>query len=244
MLPALAGMLALTACGATGAGTDDATGTDTAAPDATASSSPTEGDGDDAAAGGADCLEGEWDGDLEAAEDRATGALDLGDLQVEPEVSVSGASVVAFDGSTMTTEFQDQVTEVLLAVDGEQGGQEIVVTVRLDGTVEGAYTVDGDTLSITDVDVSGLESEVTAELGGEEYDLPGVEALGGDSYAVDQELTFACDEEELRLTPVADVDLGDDATSSPEPSGSPDATTDPDEDGTELDALTQVLTRR
>lgn len=245
MLPALAGMLALTACGATGAGTDDATGTDPAAPDTTASSSPTQGDeDDDAAAGGADCLEGEWDGDLEAAEDRATGALDLGELQVEPEVSVSGTSVVAFDGSTMTTEFQDQVTEVLLAVDGEQGGQDVVVTVRLDGTVEGSYTVDGDTLSITDVDVSALESEVTAELGGEEYDLPGVEALGGDSYAVDQELTFECDDEELRLTPVADVDLEDGATASPDSTESPDATTDPDEDATELDALTQVLTRR
>jgi hypothetical protein len=255
MLPALAGVgiLTLAACGATG----DGTGTDptaTTTPDATGSPSPTQDD--DATAGGADCVEGEWDGDLEAAERRVVDSLDLGALEVEPEVSVSGESIVEFDGSMMTTEFQDQVTEVLLAVDGEQGDQEVMVTVRLDGTLEGTYTVSGDTLSVTDVDVSGLESEVTAELAGEEYDLPGVEALGSDSYAVDQEFTFECDDEELRLTPVADVDLEDggtaspdptespDATTSPDPTESPDATTAPDDDETELDALTQVLTRR
>jgi hypothetical protein len=248
MLPALAGVgvLTLAACGATGgtSGTDPTATT----PDATTSPSPTQDD-DTGTAGGADCVEGEWDGDLEAAERRATDSLDLGEFEVEPDVSVSGDSIYTFDGSTMTTEFEDQVTEIVLAIDGEQDDQEIVVTVRLDGEVEGSYSVDGDTLAITDVDVSGLESEVTAELGGEEYDLPGVEALGSDSYAVDQEFTFACDDDELRLTPVADVDLEDDSTASPDPTDSPEATESPDattspDDETELDALTQVLTRR
>ncbi len=257
MLPAMAGVgiLALGACTATETGGTTTTTSPSSAPSPAAS--PTDDDDASASGGGAECVEGEWDGDLEAAERRAVQSLDLGEIEIEPEVDVSGDTVVTFDGSTMTTEFEDQVTEIVLAIDGEQDAQEIMVTVRLDGALEGTYTIEDDTLSVTDVDVSGLESEVTAELGGEEYDLPGVEALGGDSYAVDQEFTFTCDEEELRLTPVADVDL--DASASPEPTESPDddasgedssddespePSESPDAGETELDPLTQVLTRR
>lgn len=220
-LPALAGVgiLTLAACGATGegAGTDDPTAT---APETTesASPSPTEDDDDATASGGADCVEGEWDGDPEAAERQAVASLELGDYEIDPSVSVSGATVVEFDGSTMTHEFEDQVSEIVLLVEG----QEVMATLRLDGTLEGEYTIDGDTLSVTDVDVSGLESEVTAELAGAEYDLPGVEALGADRYAADQEFTFECTEDELRLTPVASAM----------------------DDSEELDDLTHVLTRR
>lgn len=218
-LPALAGVgiLMLAACGAT----DDGAGTDptAATPDTTelTSPSPTQEE-DGATAGGDDCVEGEWDGDPEAAERQAVASLQLGEYEVDPEVSVSGSTVVTFDGSRMTHEFEDQVSEIVLMVEG----QEVMATLRLDGTLEGDYTTDGDTLAVTGVDVSGLESEVTAELAGAEYDLPGVEALGADRYAADQEFTFECTEDELRLTPVASAM----------------------DESEELDDLTHVLTRR
>jgi hypothetical protein len=238
MLPAIAGVgiLTLGACGATedGAGTNPTADAPamTESPEPTPTETDDSDDSDDSAmaSGGADCIVGEWEGDIEAAERRAVDSLNLGEIAVDPEVSISGDTVIEFDGSTMITEFEDQMTEILLALDGTGGAQEVMVSVRLDGTTEGDYTVDGDRLSITGVDVSGLESEVTAELGGEAYDLPGTESLDRDSYAVDQEFTFTCDDEELRLTPVAPADL-EEGTAEPG-------------DETEVDDATQVLTRR
>lgn len=247
MLPALAGagILLLGACADTGGGTAGDTDAPTA-PDTTSSPSPTEDDDEDddtVASGDAGCVEGEWDGDLEAIERQTLEALDVGEFQADPDVTVTGEHVIEFDGSTMTTEYDDQVTEVVLMVDGGGTEQEVLLTVRLDGTVEGTYTVDGDTMSVTDLDVSGLESEVRAEVAGQQYDLPGTDALDRDSYAVDQRFAFDCNDDELRLTPLADgdlEDLADDATSSPDPTESPDATGSE----TRLDELTQVLTRR
>lgn len=230
-IPAVAaGFLTLTACttgGTTGTATPDV---DEATPGTTTDASPTETAAD--ADGVGECLEGEWAGNLRIAERTTLGTLQVGDLEVEPEVETSGESLVTFDGSTMTTEYQDQTTTVSLSPADAEG--ELVITTTLNGSTSSSYTVEGETLTVDDVDVSDLTTENTADLGGTEYDLPGLEDTQAESFAVDTAFTVDCSEDELRLTPVVDeVPL-------PDETDAPDA---PDEDDVE-EALEMVLTRR
>lgn len=230
-LPAMAvGALALTAC------SDGGAATSTPSPDAgtasptEASPEPTQTESTTATGGAtAECLEGEWEGDLRTAETSTLGTLQLGELEVEPEIESSGQSVLTFDGSEMTTEYQDQTTTVSLSP--PDGGGELVVTTTLNGTTTGSYAVEDDALTVTEVDVSDLTTENTATLGGSEYELPGLEETQADTFAMDTRFTVDCSEDELRLTPVADdVPM-------------PDDTAAPAEDEVE-DALEMVFTRR
>lgn len=227
-LPVMAaGLLALTSCTAVMEDTDSTAspGTGGSSPTASPTSSPSP-----TASADAECLEGEWEGDLRAAERSALQTLQLGELQVEPEVETSGESWVTFEDDTMTTEYREQSTTVTLTP--ADSDQELVATMTLDGTTTGSYTVEGDTLTVTDLDLSDLTTQNTAQLGGQEYELPGLEDVQADTLPVDTEFTFECSEDELRLTPVVD-----DVPTPAQTEGAP---------GTEdvQDALTQVLTRR
>jgi hypothetical protein len=207
---AVAGMFALTACG-NGGTTDTAPATpDTQESPDTGTDTDTDMDTDTGTdtdmRAGDECVEGEWDADLEAAERRVVDSFALGDLQIEPEVDVTGETIVTFEGDEMTTEFNDQVTTLTLVLEDDE---EISAEATLNGSTTATYMIEGDTLRIMDVDVSQLDSEVVAMLGDEEYDLPGVEALGADAQAVEAEFTYTCSDDELRLTPVVDEEVAE-----------------------------------
>lgn len=232
-IPAVAvGLLTVASCTA-----DTGTETDAPSPDTSETATPVATDppsspsptaGDTGTTDAAQCLEGEWEGELWGAQDGALGTVGLGELQVEPEVATSGDSWVSFEDSTMTSQYEDRTTTVTLASEDALG--EVVVTAVLDGTVTGTYTAEGDTLTVSQVDVSGLTAENRAELAGQDYDLPGLEGADLDTLAVDTTFTFECSQDELRLTPT-DVPVPDAAE------GEVDA-------GEVEDAVELVLTRR
>lgn len=210
--------LGLAACGGdadTGATPDPATempDTETEAPD-----SP-----EPEAQGGDECLQGDWEGDLRIAE-RELGTLEVGDVEVAPEVESSGTTIVSFANGTMTTEYDDQTTTVTFALDE---AQDVTATATLNGTTEGTYAIEGDTLTVTEIDISGLTADLTAELAGEEYELPGLEQVQ-DTFAADASFTYECADDTLRLVPETEQ-LPDEEL----------------EDEVDEDALEIVLTRR
>lgn len=235
---AAAAVLALASC-AGDAGTDAGTGTGTEATTPAADDDGAGGDAaeEDAAEGDgaqgdlAECVEGEWDGDLRAAGEGTLGSLELGELRVEPEVETDGDAWVTFDGTTMTTDYRDRTTTVTLSPVDAEG--EVVLTTTLDGSTSSSYTVDGDTLTVGDVDVSDLTTDTTVQLDGEDYSMPGLEDVDADTVTVGTAFDVTCTEDELRLVPR----VGDVADAAPDEAG------DVDEEELES-ALEQVLTRR
>ena len=164
---------------------------ETMEPDGT--TSPT---GDAAAGAGADCLLGEWTADIDATEEVRVSAPGLEDL--DPRATVTGEATVTFDESTMTTEYDNQVTELTLTLEGS----EVVVTTTFNGTVTSSYTATDTELTVTDVDVDDLDVETTTTMGGQETelapDLQGAEMFGTDLSGVSD---YTCDEGRLEITP-------------------------------------------
>ncbi|MCU1432126.1 MAG: hypothetical protein JWP95_1231 [Actinotalea sp.] len=195
---ALAALL-LTGCSATG------TGDETPEPSASAATEPSpstepgdsadETDGASASGAGPECLEGEWVSDLGATRELKLSAPGLEDL--DPTAEVTGTSRVTFDGSTMTTEYEEQVTELTLTVEG----LEVVVTTTLDGTVSAAYTATESEIDVSEVDIEGLTVETTATAGGADTELPvdqDIETFGVDLSGVSD---YTCDDQALEITP-------------------------------------------
>lgn len=192
--PAL-GVLLLAACSGGG-------GEPTPSPDVMEESpEPTEpAEDDDAAAGsgGAACLVGEWEADVDVIRQNAVSAPGLEAFGAEGVVT--GTSVTTFDGSTMTTVYDNQQTELSWTLEG----QEFRTVAAYDGTISGAYTATDGELSITAVDTSGLTFSSTTFVNGEPFELPGIaeEIEGG--FAMGGESTFTCAGGELRIQPVVE----------------------------------------
>jgi len=153
-----------------------------------------------AGAGDTACLEGSW---LYTGEEFArtfeemmsqAGGPDIGD------VSASGSSVMTYDGSTFTQVFGPQ--EMTISVDA--GGMAMEMVMTMSGTSTGSYTVDGDLMTIDDVDTSGYT--MTSKVLVDGKDLDGID-LGLDDMIKDAGTTrgtvrFGCVGDELTLVPV------------------------------------------
>ena len=148
-----------------------------------------------AAADGDDCLEGEWTADLEAIRDATLSAPGMAEL--DPEVEVSGESWVTFADGVMTTEYDQQNTEVAMAMEG----QEIVSTSTYDGTMTASYTAADGTLEVSDVDMSGVEIDSTTTLNGEALEVPDLDDLETTGMDLGVSSTYTCEGDELSLTP-------------------------------------------
>ena len=115
----------------------------------------------------ATCLRGEWTPDADAQ----LAAIDdmLATMGVTGSATISGESVTTIDATTITTTYDDQLTELTMEVDG----QTMVSSSRMDGTLSQAYTLDGDVLTARAGDMSAVQVESTVTLDGQE--LPGVD---------------------------------------------------------------------
>ena len=153
MLASALGVLLLAACSG-GGGEPTASPDDDVAEETTEPSEPPEDDDDaTAGSGGAACLEGDWEADVDVIEQNAVSAPGLDVFGAE--AVVTGTSMTSFDGSTMTTVYSDQKTEVSWALEGQQ----VQTVAGYDGTITGAYTATDTELTITSIDTSGLTFE-------------------------------------------------------------------------------------
>lgn len=209
---ALGATLLLAACSA-GAGGDEPSAEPTAAEEEP--SEPAAEPSEEEVAQGADCLEGTWEADLEAA----TAAMEQlpGFAEAITSLEYTGASTVTFDGTTMTTEYDQQ--EMVLTMDLE--GTPMETRASYDGTLTSTYTATDTELTVADVDLSGVTVENTTTVDGEVVDTPGLEDAEAMGIPLGGVSTYTCDAEELRITP--QLEGGD---------------------GTEAEAFTQVLHRR
>lgn len=190
---ALGGLLLLGACTADEAPTDDPTASQPADQETDA---PADDDGDDVASGGGEgCLEGEWAADTTAMAERLLSNPTF--AQMDPEVDVTGATTVTLADGVMTSVYDDNRVQLTMSLEG----QEFVTETVMDGTTTGDYTVEGDVLTVTDVDITGAEITTTTTVNGEAIEVPDLgdaEAMGID---LGGESTFECSGDELRITP-------------------------------------------
>lgn len=205
----LACALALTACTGGDGAPDDAPSA--AEDDAATEAEAQEGargeddgadDGEAQASGGVHCLHGAWEADKDAVVAAALAGPQMAGPQMagaEATANVTGSSRLAFDDGTFTTRYDAHATELVWTLEG----QEMSNTTVFDGEITGTWTATDTTLTLTDVDVSGLTLENRTVVAGEEIELDPdgmvLEALahGGTS-------TYECTEHELRLTPVVE----------------------------------------
>lgn len=203
---ALGSLLLLTACSA-GTTTDEGKKDDRSSAveetKAPATADPTkeaaaDEDADDAAdvtSEGPACLVGTWEVDIDALRENTLGGPEMAGLGAE--ITVSGESWVEIDASTMNTEYRDQLTEVSMTIED----QTILSRTTYNGLSTSSYTATDTELTVSDVDISGLEIASTSIINGEELEVPGL----GDAESLGIELggasTYTCNGDELRITP-------------------------------------------
>lgn len=124
---------------------------------------------DDAASGGgaaaaselAACIVGEW---YASPEDlAATSDAMMASTGLDTTTTVTGGTTTIIDGTTVTSVYDDQVTEMTF----ESAGQTIVSRARMDGRLTQTYTLDGDVMTTVAGDVSGVTAESTVLIDGE-----------------------------------------------------------------------------
>lgn len=198
--PLAALALLLGAC--SGGGDADDTGDDaepteaasTPADEETTEPADDEGD-DEAASEGAGCVEGTWVSDPDAQAAQTTAALGMSDLGAQ--ATVTGDSLTTIDGSSMTTEYRDQVVEV----SWDMEGQEFRMVNSWAGTLTATIEVTADQVVISDVDSSALEMTYETFVNGELLEVPGLEDIPMSGFAAGGTSTYTCSGDELRLTP-------------------------------------------
>ncbi|WP_199425225.1 hypothetical protein [Actinotalea solisilvae] len=207
---ALGALLALTGCtGGGDAGAEPTDGaTSSAEPTAEESAEPEE---DAEASGGPDCLEGTWDSDLAAVAESMSSMP--GFEEMNPTIEVTGTSTVTFDGTTMTTEYVDQVSSVTIEINGSP----MTTRTSMDGTLTAAYTATDTEITVSDVDLSGVTITNTSVVDGQETEVPGLESAEASGVPLGGTSTYTCTDERLEMTPQVE--------------------------GVETGGLTQVLTR-
>jgi len=160
---------------------------------------PTDDTDDDATASeGAACVEGTWVSDPEAQAEQTTAALGMSDIGAQ--ASVTGDSLTTIEGSTMTTEYRDQVVEV----SWDMEGQEFRMVNSWSGTLVGTIEVTEDQVVISGVDASGLQMGYETYVNGELLEVPGLEDIPLSGFAAGGTSTYTCNGDELRLTPVVE----------------------------------------
>lgn len=188
-------------------GGDDAADEPTAeasTPAEEATTEPAEDAGEDAgddgatASEGAACVEGTWVSDPAAQAEQTTAALGMSDIGAQ--ASVTGDSITTIEGSTMTTEYRDQVVEV----SWEMEGQEFRMVNSWSGTLTGTVEVTADQVAVSGVDSSALQVSYETYVNGEQLEVPGLEDIPLSGFAAGGTSTYTCAGDELRLTPVVE----------------------------------------
>ena len=164
VVPLAALALLLGACSGDGEPADTPSATqkaDKAGTDDDATTPPAEDETDTSAAGGDECLIGEWvvDADQQIA---ATTEMFAGTGLEVTNISVTGEGVTEFTATDVISTYADQVSEVTLGMDG----QEIRTVTRQNGTTAGSYSVADGQLTMSDIDGSALELTVETYLNG------------------------------------------------------------------------------
>ena len=156
---------------------------------------PAEADG---SSGGADCVAGTWVADTEAQAAATTSALGASDLGAT--ATVTGEAITTFDGSTMTTEYRDQV----ITVEWGMEGQALSMVNSWSGTLTGTVEITDDQIVVSDVDPSGLEMSYETSINGEVVDIPGLADIPLSGMAAGGTSTYTCSGDRLEVTPVVE----------------------------------------
>lgn len=168
----------------------------------TTSATPTSAS-EDAAPDLTTCLVGTWEQDMTDARAQMDALMGAGD---EADVSFDGTGTMTFgaDGSLSST--VDSTTTMAGAVDGVA----VVLTAKVAGSTSGTWTVDGERMTIADLDMSGLTTDITTTADGVEVEIPGLDDSGDLSSVAAQappsETDVTCTDDELLLSTETGVD--------------------------------------
>lgn len=159
--------------------------------------------GDDAPVTGGDasCVEGTWLYPAAEFEKTFVEMMGQGGGAGMGDISVTGDSTMTFDGSTLTQAYGPQEVKI----DVDSSGMDMTMTMKMAGKTTAAYTVDGDVITVTDVDTSDYSVSSQVLVDGEE--MPGLEDLGldelmGEVGTAEGTVQFGCSGDTLTLTAI------------------------------------------
>lgn len=203
LMTAVAGASAMLLLGACSGGSDTAASPSATAPGtASEAPAPSESASTPAAASGtgtADCLKGTWEGDANAAAAQAKKSAEA--MGAEVDIKVTGSSLVTFDGSTMTTVYDDQKVVTVATIEG----MKLESTTRFDGTLVVDAKVSDGTITTSGGDTSKLTFETTTTMNGEVFEAGDQSELFKQGLEMGSTSTFTCEGDTLVITP----DLGE-----------------------------------
>lgn len=191
-------LLLTTAC--TGGG-GEAAPTSSGSPSASAAQ---EQPAEDAPAGAsAECILGTWDMDTAALEESMAQLFALGgDETSSMDMTITGTGTYEFaEGGAFSTT-SDMTSGVTISAEG----MEIVTEGTSTGTMTGTWALEGDQLTLSDLDTSALTVTTTGTMNGEEIAIPEGSAEGAIQAAPPAASTVSCTEDTLTLTTTSAVD--------------------------------------
>ncbi|QGQ18577.1 hypothetical protein GC089_04090 [Cellulomonas sp. JZ18] len=192
-------LLLTTACTGGGEAEPTASGSPSESASATAEETP------DAAAGGAseECILGTWQVDTAALQESMAQLFALGGEELSGmSMTVTGEGTYEFaEGGAFSTT-SDMTSGVSMSVEG----MEIVTEGTSTGTMTGTWALEGDQLTLSDLDTSGLTVTTTGTMNGDPIDIPEGSAEGAMQAAPPTASTVACTEDTLTLTTTSALD--------------------------------------
>ncbi|TQL03253.1 hypothetical protein [Cellulomonas sp. SLBN-39] len=148
-----------------------------------------------------ECVVGTWEQDMDAMSEQFEAMF--APLAAETDgldISFDGTASAAFakDGTvTSTTDSTIVMTSVI-------EGTELVMTMVSGGTTTGTWVVEDDTITVGDVDASGLTMDVSTTLDGVETEIPGMDEMANADSLVGQlppaAAAVECTDDELVMT--------------------------------------------
>ncbi len=156
------------------------------------------GDTGDGEGGLAACLAGTWVLDRQSVIDATIASMGMPEGTSAPEITVTGDAVMTFgpDGA-LRTEYQQQLADMTIDI----GGQVLRTVSSMDGVLVGTYTVSADTVTLSDLDASGVTADVTATIDDAPYDVGDAAAMSIAGLEVGGSMTATCSGDELQVVP-------------------------------------------
>lgn len=162
-----------------------------------ATTAPAEDD-TDTAAGGDECLIGEWVVDADQQLAATTEMLASTGLEVT-NISVTGEGITEFTATEVISTYTDQVSDITMGMEG----QEIRTVTRQHGSTAGTYAVADGQLTMSDIDAGALELTVESYLNGVLQPVDeSITAAQAEQLVRGMEVTmdYACDGDTMTMT--------------------------------------------
>ncbi|MFS0704898.1 hypothetical protein AB6N23_10285 [Cellulomonas sp. 179-A 9B4 NHS] len=193
-------LLLATACSGGG---DEPAPTSSGTPDASSAAAEPTADAGADAGDLAECILGTWDVDTAAMQESMDALLATGGAELDAmQTTITGEGTYDFAEGGAFTGTADMASGVTMSAEG----MEIATQSTSTGTMTGTWAVEGDQLTLADIDTSGMTVTTTGTMNGEPFDIPEGSTEAAMDAAPPTASTATCTADTLTLTTTSAVD--------------------------------------